>query len=130
MCVAPVDEDSCPSKGREVFMLGAVIYFVFDFHVKSLPRNSQKKLAQETSRNYKSPSNLALCFLFNTNNNNQRDLQERRTKTSDEKTKTHSFSGYLKDLRFSSKLPSHYEIPFRVPPSAQEWRNCTVAKHS
>jgi len=24
MCVAPVDEDSSPSKGREVFVLGAV----------------------------------------------------------------------------------------------------------
>jgi len=88
MCVAPVDEYSCPSKGCEVFMLGAVIYLVFDFHVKSLPRNSQKKLAQETSRNHKSPSNLALCFFVGTNDNNQRDLQKKPTKTTDEKTKT------------------------------------------
>jgi len=84
MCVAPVDEDSCPSKGCEVFMLGAVIYLVFDFHVKSLPRNSQKKLAQETSRNQKSPSNLALCFFLaqtiTTKETYKRDRQKQVTK--------------------------------------------------
>ena len=41
----------------------------------------------------------------------KRDRQKQLTKR-----RRHSFSGYLKDWRFPSKLPFHYEIQFWVPP--------------